>query len=318
MGYVRNIRVFVRVYELGSMSAAARDQRISPAVASNRISDLETHLGVRLFHRTTRSLSPTEQGRAFYPAAQKILAAIAEAEATIADLSKHPKGSIFVAAPLGVGRRIIAPNVPRFKALYPDVEVRLRLSDRHVDIAREGLDLSFILGRPVDSDFRMRKLADCPAVLCASPAYIARRGNPADGPALVADRHDCLLLRYPGAHEFRWLLRGAEGARRFDVSGPFESDDGGVLIAWALGGHGIINVPVFAVAGHLATGALVKVAGKTPPVPVELACLYPHKRLQDPKVRLFMDFMSTAIRAALESNVEKTLNSPDKSNTRTD
>ncbi len=126
MSYVNNIKMFVRVFELGSMSAAARDQRTSPAVASSRISELEKHLGVRLFNRTTRSLQPTENGRIFFEGARRVLDAIDEAEAAVVDVTQNPRGSIFVAAPLGIGRRFIAPHVPVFKDAYPQIDVRLR------------------------------------------------------------------------------------------------------------------------------------------------------------------------------------------------
>ena len=295
MSYFDTIKTFVRVYELGSMSAAARDQRVSPAVASARIGQLEQHLNARLFTRTTRSLQPTEQGRIFFEGAQRILAAVAEAEAGVQDVTGNPRGSIFVAAPLGVGRRFVAPLVPAFKAEFPLVDIRLRLSDRNIDIASEGLDLAFFLGTPQDSDLKMRKLADCPRILCAAPAYLEARGVPEDGGALVRDAQDCLALRFPGATEFQWQLQTADGPERFAISGPFESDDGDVLTQWALDGHGIILKPVFEVARHLESGALVEVCAATPPLPVQLGCLYAHRRRQDPKVRLLIEFMAARV-----------------------
>ena len=152
MSYVANLKTFVRVYELGSMSAAGRDQRISAAVASARIAELERHLRVRLFNRTTRSLQPTEQGSIFYQGALKILDTIAEAETAVADVSQSPRGSLHVAAPLGLGKRLIAPLIPAFKDLYPEIDVRLRLSDRRLDLTAEGLDLAFVLGVLEDSE----------------------------------------------------------------------------------------------------------------------------------------------------------------------
>lgn len=304
MSYVNNLRMFVRVYELGSMSAAARDQRTSPAVASARISDLERHLGVRLFNRTTRSLQPTENGRLFYDGARRVLETIDEAEAAVMDVTRNPRGTIFVAAPLGIGRRVIAPHVPAFKDLYPLIELRLRLSDRTIDMTAEGLDVAFHLGQPEDSALKMRLVADCPRLLCAAPAYVARRGMPADGAALVADRHDCLNLRFPGAREFRWTLATPDGPRRFEIAGPFESDDGDVLTGWALDGRGIVLKPIFEVAEHLRSGALVPVATATPPLPVQLSCLTPHRRLRDPKIRLFSDFMAARIRADMAARIE--------------
>jgi DNA-binding transcriptional LysR family regulator len=296
MSYVNNIRMFVRVYELGSMSAAARDQRTSPAVASARISDLEKHLGVRLFSRTTRSLQPTENGRIFYDGARRVLEAIDDAEAAVMDVTQNPRGTIFVAAPLGIGRRLIAPRVPAFKDLYPQIDVRLRLSDRGIDVVAEGIDVAFHLGLLEDSTLKVRTIADCPRILCAAPAYIDRRGMPRDGAALVAERHDCLNLRFPGAREFQWTLQTPEGPRKFEIGGPFESDDGDVLTGWALDGRGIVLKPLFEVAEHLREGRLVPVALATPPLPVQLSTLSQHRRLKDPKVQLFTDFMGAQIR----------------------
>ena len=300
MSYFDNIRTFVRVYELGSMSAAARDQRVSPAVASARITQLEGHLGVRLFQRTTRSLSATEQGRIFYDGACKILASVAEAEAGIEDVTDNPRGTLHVAAPLGVGRRLIAPHVPAFSETYPLVDVRLRLSDRKLDLTAEGLDVAFFLGRPQDSTLRIRKVADCERVLCASPAYVAAHGHPRSGAEIDRGQHNCLNLRFPGATEFQWQLQGPEGAVKYDVRGRFESDDGDVLTDWALAGAGIAMKPIFEIAEHLQSGALVRVVEDTPPLPVQMACLYTHRRHQDPKTRLFMDFMIARMEDALK------------------
>ncbi len=293
------LRMFVRVYELGNMSAAARDLRVSAAVASARIAELEKHLGVRLFARTTRSIQPTEQGRVLYPKAVKALEALEEAEAAVHAVTQNPRGSLFVAAPLGVGKRLVAPFVPLFHDAYPEVHVRLRLTDRRIDLTAEGLDLAFVLGDLPDSGLLVRTLADCPRALCAAPAYIARRGAPRTGADLISARHDCLLLRFPGSTEFRWTLTTAAGPQRFDVEGPFASDDGDVLTAWALAGRGIVNKPVFDVAEHLESGALAPVCRESPPPGARLAVLFPHKRNQDPKARLFIDFMAERIKGAL-------------------
>jgi DNA-binding transcriptional LysR family regulator len=303
MSYVNTIKMFVRVYELGSMSAAARDQRTSPAVASARISELEKHLGVRLFNRTTRTLQPTESGRLFYDGARKVLEAIEEAESAVTDATKTPRGVLFVAAPLGVGRRFIAPHVPAFKDEWPLIDLRLRLSDRGIDVAAEGLDVAFHMGVLEDSNLKVRVIADCPRLLCAAPAYIARRGMPADGAALVQGRHDCLNLRFPGAREFQWTLVTPQGPQRFEIAGPFESDDGDVLTGWALDGRGIVLKPLFEVAEHIRAGALVPVATATPPLPVQLSALMPHRRLKDPKTRLFVDFIAARIRADMAARV---------------
>ena len=313
MSYLDNIRTFVRVYELGSMSAAGRDLRISPAVTSARISQLEDYLGVRLFQRTTRNLTATEQGQAFYGGAVSVLEAVEGAEARVMHLTDTPRGSVFVAAPLGAGRRLVAPEVPEFLEQYPEINIRLRLTDRSVDLTTEGLDLAFFLGQPEDSNLRIRKIADCQRVLCASPGYVKRCGMPLGGEDLLKGGHDCLNLRFPGASEFQWQLETSEGPKRFAVSGRYECDDGDVLTDWALTGQGIALKPVFEVADHLSAGSLVPVATDTPPVPVQMACLYTHRRHQDPKTRLFMDFMTErmgkAVRGA-EAQVADQLSRP--------
>lgn len=222
-----------------------------------------------------------------------------EAEAAVMNVTQNPRGTIFVAAPLGIGRRFIAPRVPGFKDLYPQIDVRLRLSDRGIDVVAEGIDVAFHLGLLEDSTLKVRTVADCPRLLCAAPSYIAQRGMPADGEALVRDRHDCLNLRFPGAKEFQWTLATPEGPRRFEITGPFESDDGDVLTGWALDGRGVVLKPLFEVADHLRSGALVPVATATPPLAVQLSTLSQHRRLKDPKVKLFTDFMSQQIREDL-------------------
>ncbi len=292
MAYLDNVAVFVRVVELGNLSAAGRDMRISPAVASNRIKELEKHLGVRLFNRTTRQLMPTEHGNVFYAGAKKVLESVVEAEAAVSALSGQPKGSIRVTAPLGLGRRIIATGIPEFHDRYPDIQVRLRLSDHHVDILKEGIDVAFRLGLIEDSSLRMRGIMECERVIAAAPSYIKARGEPSHPDEMIGAHHDCLMLRYPGAREYFWTLRTENGPTKFEVDGPYDSDDGDVLTEWALLGRGIVNKPRFEIQQYLRTGALQIILHKYPPVTFTLAGLYPHKNLQDPKVRLLLDFMA--------------------------
>lgn len=300
MSYFENIRTFVRVYELGSMSAAGRDLRISPAVTSSRISQLENHLGVRLFQRTTRNLSATEQGKAFFRGASEVLEAVEAAEAQVTEITDSPRGTLYVAAPLGVGRRLIAPQVPAFLAEYPNVNLRLRLTDRRVDLTTEGLDLAYFLGQPEDSNLRIKKIADVQRVLCAAPNYIKAHGHPHSGEEIVKDKHECLNLRFPGATEFQWPLITKSGPKRYPATGRYECDDGDILVDWALDGHGITLKPIFEVAHHLKSGALVVVGEDTPPEPIQMACLFTHRRNQDPKTRLFMDFVSDRIAGVIK------------------
>ena len=292
MAYLDNIAVFVRVVELGNLSAAGRDMRISPAVASNRIKELEKHLGVRLFNRTTRQLTTTEHGAVFYNGAKQVLDAVIEAEAAVSALSGQPRGTIRVTAPLGLGRRFIASGIPDFRDKYPEIEVRLRLSDHDVDLMKEGIDVAFRLGLLEDSSLRMRGIMDCERVLVAAPKYLEQRGEPQTPQELISRRHDCLMLRYPGVREHFWTLSTPAGPAKFEVRGPFDSDDGDVLTGWALAGRGITNKPRFEVEPFIRDKRLKVILPDTPPIPVQLAAVYPHKKLQDPKVRLLLDFMA--------------------------
>lgn len=301
MPYLESIRVFVRVVELGSITAGGRDLRLTPAVASNRIKELERRLGVRLLNRSTRKLTPTEAGHLFYDHARAVVDTLDGAEAVVSGLSGRPRGAIRVTAPLGIGRRVVAPLVPEFAEAYPEVEIRLRLSDRKVDILQDGLDVAFFVGTPPESNLKLRKIADCARVLCAAPSYLARRGTPAAPLDLVEDGHTCLLLRYPRSPEYFWVLDTQEGPQKLAVAGRFDADDGDVLTGWALDGHGIVNKPRFDVADHLARGDLVEVLPETPPVASSFGCLYPHRRLQDPKIRLFTDFMVERCRRIVRS-----------------
>ncbi|SLN53723.1 HTH-type transcriptional regulator DmlR [Pseudoruegeria aquimaris] len=290
MPYIESLRVFTRVVELGSITAGGRDLRLTPAVASKRIKELEKKLGVRLFNRTTRSISPTEVGQRFYEEARKVLEAVDMAETVVAQYSDTPRGVIRVTAPLGIGRRVIAPLIPEFVDENPEVQIRMRMSDRKVDLLAEGLDVAFFVGTPPDSSLKMRKIADVERVLCAAPSYLEAAGTPQRPEDLLAG-HNCLLLRFPRSPEYFWMLQTAQGPRKLEVSGRYDADDSDVLTDWALAGRGIVNKPRFDVAEHLASGRLVEVLPEHRPVPSIFGCLYPHKKLLDPKVRRLVDFV---------------------------
>ena len=287
MSYLESLRVFVRVVELGSNTAGGRDLRLSPAVASNRVKDLEQRFGVRLLNRTTRKLTPTEIGRSFYDHARRVIDTLDEAEAMVSSFSGKPQGVIRLTAPLGLGRRLIAPLIPPFCEENPGIDIRLRLSDRSINIVEDAIDLAFFLGQPADSALKWRKIADCPRLLVASPDYLERHGTPS-GPGDLAD-HNCLLLRYPRSPEYFWVLQTPDGPQKMMVKGRYDTDDGDVLRQWALNGHGIANRPLYEVDEDIREGRLVQVLPQTPPEVAQFGCLTPHRRLQDPKVRMFAD-----------------------------
>ena len=289
MALLENIRVFVRVVELGSLSAAGRHLRLSPAVVSHRLQQLESHLGARLLNRTTRQVQTTEQGLVYYQACQDVLGALERAESAIADAGGTPRGSLRVTAPLGFGRRVLAALLPAFQTLHSEVDVRLRLSDHLIDLLQEAVDCAIRMAVLADSSLVARKIADCPRLLCAAPAYLEAHGRPAVPEDLL--EHRCLLLRFAGSQQFRWTLTTPDGPVILPVAGPLDADDGDVLTEWALMGQGIALKPLWEVAGYLRAGRLEPVLPDFPPEPAVLAVLYPHRRLLPAKVKAFADFM---------------------------
>lgn len=286
---LKNIRVLIRAVELGSFTAAGRSMRLSAAVVSHRIRRLEEDLGCRLFNRTTRKMHLTEQGRVFYENCLEVVLALDRAEASIADKGAKPQGLLKVTAPLGFGQRVVAPLVPKFQATHPEIDVFLRLSDYLVDLYTEAVDVAVRMAPLPDSSLVVRKIADVERALCASPAYLQRRSAPRS----IADleSHDCLLLRYPGSRQSKWAF--IKGAREtvVPVFGRLDADAGEVLTAWALAGEGIALKPVFEIAAHLKSGALVTVLPDHRPKPVSLAILHAYQRMVPPKVRAFADLL---------------------------
>ncbi len=301
VAYLESIKVFVRVVELGSITSGGRDLRLTPAVASKRIKELEARLGTRLLNRTTRKLVPTEAGRMFYDQARRVISTLEDAEASLAGIASNPRGTLRVTAPLGIGRRLVAPLVPAYCEAFAHVDVRLRLSDRRVDLFEEELDVAFFLGTPRDSNLKQRKVADVPRVLCASPEYLERHGPVSNPRDLMEPAHHCLLLRFPRSPDYFWMLETEDGPRKIVANGRFDADEGDVLLNWALDGKGIANVPRFEVKDALKSGELVEILPETPPLPSVLTCLYPHRKLQDPKVQGFIDFMIPRCRAAMDA-----------------
>jgi DNA-binding transcriptional LysR family regulator len=295
---LNELTVFVRAVELKSISAAARSLRLSAAAASHRILQLEEQVGVRLLNRTTRSLQPTEAGLIFYEHALEVLEAVMRAENSMATCSGIPSGTLRVTAPLGFGRRFLAPLVSEFHARYPKLEIRLRLSDHVIDLLSESVDVAVRMAVLPDSSLVVRKIADCPRVLVASPAYLEKHGRPKTPDDLL--QHNCLLLRFPGSTQSRWTVETPTGPQIVSVSGKFDADDGDVLTEWALSGDGIALKPYWEVADHLRNGHLEAVMPNFPPEAVSLTLLYPNKNLLPARVRVFADFLVEKTRLLIE------------------
>ena len=286
---LENMRAFVTSVESESFSAAARRLRLSANVVSHRIQILEKHLGCRLFNRTTRRMSLTEQGRVYYETITEALRLIEAAESNISELGALPRGALRVTAPLHLGRRLVAPVAARYQEAHPEIDVRLRLSEHTLDLVAESIDVALRLATFEDSSMIMRKVAQVERILCAAPSYLERAGVPSRPQDLLA--HHCLLLRFASLRELRWMLTDQGKDLAVPVTGRLEADDGDVLTVWALEGRGIVVKPRFEVAEALAEGRLVPVLEGFPPAPATLAVLYPARQLVPLKVKAFADML---------------------------
>lgn len=283
------VEAFVRVAEVESFSGAARKLGASKSAVSRLVSALEARLGARLFHRTTRALTLTEAGRGYLDRARSILADLDEADHCVGELQAAPRGRLRVNAPMSFGFLHLAPAIPDFLALYPEVQIDLSMNDRFVDLVEEGFDVAVRIGALASSSLIARKLAPVRRVVCASPAYLAQRGTPQTPDDLKA--HDCLPnSNIARLHEWRFV--GGEGrAWPVEVNGRLSANNGDALRIAALKGLGLAFLPSFIVGADLQSGALTSVLDRFVAQDMTLNAVYPHARHLSPKVRAFVDFL---------------------------
>ena len=289
---LHEMTIFVRVVSAGSLSAAARELGLSPAVVSRRLAALEARLGVRLINRTTRSLHLTDEGSSYYEACSRILSEIEEADAAASARLVEAQGVLRVALPASFGHQHIAPLVPHFAARHPKVRLALSLSDRHVNLIDEGFDLAVRIAELEDSSLAARKLAPNRRVICASPAYLAKHGTPRTPEEVV--QHNFLVTTWE--HDFSMTIEykdpsGKAGAVR--VSGRYACDNWEVLREWALAGLGVALKSTWDVRRQLEDGSLVALCpGYTFDTDVAIYAVYPHRRYLPAKTRAFIDFLA--------------------------
>lgn len=280
---------FVKVVECRSFTAAAERLGVSKSVISRRMSDLENRLGARLLNRTTRRLSITEVGQAFYERSVRILADIDEAEAAITSLHASPRGVIRVAAPLSFGVLHLAPILPDFMAPHPELEVELNLNDRYADLVEDGYDVAIRIGRLKDSSLVARRIAPLRRVVVGSPAYFARHGRPARPEELLG--HNCLLYtNVPIADQWQFRVDGAR--RPIRVTGSLRVNNGETLLQAALAGLGLAILPTFICGADLSAGRLEPVLVGHTVSDSAVHAVYPQGRHLSPKVRAFVDFVA--------------------------
>lgn len=282
-----DLKLLVRIAQLGSISAAARDLGLTPAGASARLARMEKGLGARLLHRTTRQATLTEDGLAFLPHAEHVLDAAEAARAALGREQAMPRGTLRVAAPASFARMHIVPGLSDFCSRYPELAIDMRISDGIVDLVEGAFDVAVRYADLGDSSFVARRLAPDRRVLVASPEYIERRGRP-NTPDDLAE-HACLVV---GTLDL-WTFKGVDGkpiARR--VAPALRINDGGAVRDVACAGLGVAWMATWCAADEIRSGALVPLLPEYPLVSTQtLWALYPNSRELAPKVRVFIDWL---------------------------
>jgi DNA-binding transcriptional LysR family regulator len=301
---------FVKVVENDGFSAAARHLNISTSIVTTHVKSLEDRLGVRLLNRSTRSVSLTEAGQAYYERCIQILSEIEDADEAAQVLQSKPRGTLRLNVSPGVVL-LIAPSIAEFTGLYPDVSVRLTLTTRTVDFVEEGFDLAIRFIVAADSSLILRRLAIFRLVVCGSPKYLAKRGRPEHPSDLV--RHNCLIYYDAsfGKGGKEWRFTGPNGDLPVRVSGNLESNSSVLLRAAAALDEGLLYMPAPVVAEELKSGALVPVLTEFLPEKYSIDALYPHREHLPVKVRRFIDLVAKNFReatwqAAENQNLEAT------------
>ena len=282
---LNELRTFRAILAEGSLSAAARRLGVTLAVVSRRLAVLERRVGMRLIHRTTRALSPTQDGARLLDAIEAALDGLDQAELRLAGARDEPSGLLRVSAPVSFGRRFVAPLLGGLAALHPRLSVQLELSDRVVDLVGEGFDVVVRIGRPADSSAVMRRLADNQRILVAAPAYLDTAGRP-DAPEQLRGH---AFLRYGGAAA-PWRLHGADGrTAELDAPARLHADSGDAVHDWALSGFGIMLKSAIDVADDLARRRLERVLPGWHGGDAPVVALHPSARHLPLKTRVLLD-----------------------------
>jgi DNA-binding transcriptional LysR family regulator len=291
------MQAFVRVVEVGSFVRAAERLNWSTSSLSRLIAELEEHLGARLLQRTTRRLSLTESGQAFYERAVQLLNDLGEAEALAGQTVAAPRGTIRLTCSFNVANHRLAPAIASFVARYPQVRFDVTVSDRIVDLVEEGFDLAIRIGRVGSDQLVARKLGQTMLIACAAPAYIERRGAPTAPADLAA--HETLTYAY--APSASWQFFDADGAlQEVRVGGSLHANTGDLLIAAAVAGLGVVYEPDFMVGPALASGQLVRLMPAYHGRRTDMWAVYPSRRHLSVKVRLFVDHIAAYFRQPVE------------------
>ena len=287
---LRTLAIFVKVAERLSFVAAAVELGITQAGVSNAIKRLEDQIGTRLLARTTRRVSLTEDGAAYFARCRQALADIEDAESVLKNAQRKPLGTLRIDMPVSFGRIKVVPLLGAFRQQYPDVTLRLTFNDRNIDLIEEGVDVSFRFGVLQDSTLIARRLGGAALSVVASPDYFARYGKPKRPEDLSA--HDCIAFTFREHHVAReWRFAAAGGEISWMPKGDISLSDGAAVCDAACAGHGVAQLQDFFVDAPIARGDLMPVLEKFRPSPQPISLVYPQTRHLTPKVRAFVDFM---------------------------
>jgi DNA-binding transcriptional LysR family regulator len=281
---------FVLLAKHGNLSATARELDMTPPAATKRLALLEQRLGVRLVNRTTRRVSLTSEGETYLQHASRILAEIREMEDQVTSSRTEPRGVLRVNATLGFGRTVIAPLVSDYARLHPDVEVQLEVTDRPVDLVEQGCDVAVRFGAPPVSRLSARRLLSNRRFLCAAPAYLRQHGMP-QAPADLAS-HRCIIHRQNDEAYGVWRFARNRQTEVVKVRGALSSNDGDIVLGWALEGHGILIRSEWDLAKYLETGRLQRLLPAFTLAPADLFVYYPSRHHLSARVRTFVDFLA--------------------------
>lgn len=281
--------VFVRVVDLKSFSLAASELGISSSSVSKQISHLEQHVGARLLQRTTRRLSVTEVGAAYYEKCQQILSEVEEAENLVSQLQGKPRGVLRINCNMTFGQLLLAKAIPEFMAAYPDIQFDVTLDDGEVDLIRDGFDLALRITHPnlPDSSLIAREIASIPMFICASPEYLAMHGSP-EKPDDLND-HNCLVFML-ASNANNWTLSNEEGSQTVQVSGDLKANNSLVVRQAVLAHHGLANLASFVIERFVEAGQIKVLFPGYEPERLSLFAVYPDRKYMSPKVSLFIEF----------------------------
>ena len=292
LGLISN---FIRVVEHGSIAAAARGKGMSPAAVSQSLSRLETHLGVRLISRTTRSMTLTESGKRYFEKVRHIPHDI-DLASQAAALETKPQGTLCIATTAAFGRYVIAPLMPAFKASFPDIDVELISTDRNVDHRLEGIDVSIRIEAQLNDQLIARKIASLPCIFCAAPAYLARAGIPQTPEEL--SRHACLVFRYPTDGRFLpWTFKINGQPVNAKLNPQFISDDIDIIAKIAENGGGIARLASFIAQPLIDSGRLMPLFcdSDAESLPMNIYACVNERSALNSKVRAFIEFLETGM-----------------------